>query len=211
MFGVFFVAAGFGATINGVQRTNWGHVFNISYLIGSVWVNLFEGANKTTCISCHSVVPFALARPALRKFASVSQPTEYEQKILDQTRKRVAHWKELDSPQFHLFYDFDERKKKESWGTEAVLNALILAFDDQYQGRKTSSDSTKQAFVNLWQVQNAYHAAAQSHRDLLRERAQGGPGPAAPAEAGGVAEFWRLGERLHFNLDSLRAPARVPG
>jgi len=34
--------------INGVQRTNWGHIFNISYLIGSVWVDLFEGANKTT-------------------------------------------------------------------------------------------------------------------------------------------------------------------
>jgi ABC-2 type transport system permease protein len=48
MFGVFFVAGGFGATINGVQRTNWGHLFNISYLIGSVWVDLFEGANKTT-------------------------------------------------------------------------------------------------------------------------------------------------------------------
>ena len=48
MFGVFFVAAGFGVTINDVQRTNWGHVFNISYLIGSVWVDLFEGANKTT-------------------------------------------------------------------------------------------------------------------------------------------------------------------
>jgi ABC-2 type transport system permease protein len=48
MFGVFFVAAGFGATINGVQRTNWGSVFNISYLIGSVWVNLFEGDNQTT-------------------------------------------------------------------------------------------------------------------------------------------------------------------
>ena len=48
MFGVFFVAGGFGATINGVQRTNWGHLFNISYLIGSVWVWLFEGGNKTT-------------------------------------------------------------------------------------------------------------------------------------------------------------------
>jgi squalene-hopene/tetraprenyl-beta-curcumene cyclase len=112
-----------------------------------------EGMNKTTCISCHSVVPFAVARPALRKLAAVSQPTEHEQKILDRTRKRVAHWKELDSPQFRLFYDFDDRKKKESWGTEAVLNALILAFDDHYQGRKTPSDSTKQAFINLWQVQ----------------------------------------------------------
>ena len=48
MFGVFFVAGGFGATINGVQRTNWGHLFNISYLIGSVWVQLFEGDDKTT-------------------------------------------------------------------------------------------------------------------------------------------------------------------
>jgi ABC-2 type transport system permease protein len=48
MFGVFFVAGGFGATINAVQRTNWGHLFNISYLIGSVWVRLFEGDNPTT-------------------------------------------------------------------------------------------------------------------------------------------------------------------
>ena len=48
MFGVFFVAAGFGVTVNNVQRTSWGHLFNISHLIGSVWVQLFEGANKTT-------------------------------------------------------------------------------------------------------------------------------------------------------------------
>jgi ABC-2 type transport system permease protein len=43
MFGVFFVAAGFGAAINGVQRTKWGHLLNISNLMGSVWVDLFEG------------------------------------------------------------------------------------------------------------------------------------------------------------------------
>ncbi|HEY1338536.1 MAG TPA: hypothetical protein VGF59_13555 [Bryobacteraceae bacterium] len=48
MFGVFFVAAGFGVTVNAVQRTKWGHLLNISHLIGSVWVQLFEGANKTT-------------------------------------------------------------------------------------------------------------------------------------------------------------------
>jgi ABC-2 type transport system permease protein len=48
MFGVFFVAAAFGAVINGVQRTKWGHLFNIGHLIGSVWVQLFEGSNKTT-------------------------------------------------------------------------------------------------------------------------------------------------------------------
>jgi ABC-2 type transport system permease protein len=48
MFGVFFVAAGFGVAVNQVQRTKWGHLLNISHLIGSVWVQLFEGANKTT-------------------------------------------------------------------------------------------------------------------------------------------------------------------
>jgi len=41
MFGVFFVAAGFGAAINTVQRTRWGHLFNISALVGSIWVHLF--------------------------------------------------------------------------------------------------------------------------------------------------------------------------
>lgn len=48
MFGIFFVASAFGAIVNAVQRTNWGYLFNISYLIGSIWVRLFEGDNPTT-------------------------------------------------------------------------------------------------------------------------------------------------------------------
>jgi ABC-2 type transport system permease protein len=48
MFGVFFVAGGFGATINAVLRTKWGHLFNISELIGSIWVQLFEGETHIT-------------------------------------------------------------------------------------------------------------------------------------------------------------------
>lgn len=48
VFGVFFVAAAFGATVNAVQRTNWGSLFNISYLVGSVWVQLMEGTTRTT-------------------------------------------------------------------------------------------------------------------------------------------------------------------
>jgi ABC-2 type transport system permease protein len=48
MFGVFFVAAAFGAVINGVQRTRWGNLFNISHLVGVIWVQLFEGSHNTT-------------------------------------------------------------------------------------------------------------------------------------------------------------------
>ena len=38
------------------------------------------------------------------------------------------------TPRFRLSYDFDERKKVESWGTEAILNALVLASDDRRHG-----------------------------------------------------------------------------
>jgi ABC-2 type transport system permease protein len=48
MFGVFFVGAAFGAVINAVQRTNWGSLFNIGYLVGKVWVQLMEGSNPTS-------------------------------------------------------------------------------------------------------------------------------------------------------------------
>jgi len=45
------------------------------------------------------------------------------------------------------------RNEEQSWGTEAVFNAVILAFDDRYQGRSLPSEATKQAFANLWQTQ----------------------------------------------------------
>ena len=48
MFGIFFVAAAFGATVDAVQRTKWGHILQISNLIGQVWVYLFEGNNPTS-------------------------------------------------------------------------------------------------------------------------------------------------------------------
>ncbi|HUY36873.1 MAG TPA: hypothetical protein VMV69_29410 [Pirellulales bacterium] len=112
-----------------------------------------EAETKSSCISCHTIGPYALARPALRKLTGAGRPTDYETRLLAQTKMRVEHWEELDSPKFRLLYDFDEPKKKESWGTEAVLNAVILAFDDRYEGRRVPSDSTRRALANLWKVQ----------------------------------------------------------
>src|SRR5207245_2296242 len=74
-------------------------------------------------------------------------------KLLAQTTDRVNAWAKLDTPGYRLFYDFNERKKKESWGTEAVLNALVLSFDDRYQGHTSPAATTRKAFVNLWQTQ----------------------------------------------------------
>ncbi len=116
--------------------------------------NRGEGTTRTSCVSCHSVVPYALARPVLRKLSGAVKPTEYEHKLLARTTKRVEAWSDLDTSRFGLFYEFNEAKKRESWGTEAVLNAVILAFDDRYQGRTAPSDITRRAFANLWQVQS---------------------------------------------------------
>jgi squalene-hopene/tetraprenyl-beta-curcumene cyclase len=114
-----------------------------------------EAELKTACVSCHTVGPYVLARPALRKLLGARQPTDYEKKLVEQTKLRVERWDELDSPKLRLLYDFDEQKKKESWGTEAVLNAVTLAFDDRYNARPTPSDATLLAFANLWRTQAA--------------------------------------------------------
>jgi squalene-hopene/tetraprenyl-beta-curcumene cyclase len=115
--------------------------------------NRGEGATKTTCVSCHTMLPFALARPVLRQRTGGGMPTEAEKKLLAQTRKRVENWKDLDSASYALLYSFDDQKKKESWGTEAVVNAVLLAIDDRYEGRSAPSDVTRQAFANLWKTQ----------------------------------------------------------
>jgi hypothetical protein len=130
-----------------------------------------QDETKTSCVSCHTAGPYLLARPVLRKLAGVGQPTEQEKTLVEQTRLRVEHWGELDSPRYRLMYDFDDQKKKESWGTEAVLNAVVLAFDDRYYGRQTPSDSTLRAFANLWQTQAAHgdHAGAWEWLNFLFE------------------------------------------
>jgi hypothetical protein len=55
--------------------------------------------------------------------------------------------------------------------------------------------------INLWQIQNTYHDVAHDNREMLANRPED--------DANQVAEFWRLGERLYFNLESLRATART--
>jgi squalene-hopene/tetraprenyl-beta-curcumene cyclase len=121
-----------------------------------------EGTAQSSCISCHSVLPYIFARPVLRKRAGSEPPTKQEQKLLAQTRNRVSHWKNLDTEEFGLLYDFNDRKKTESWGTEAILNAVVLGFDDRTRGRSSPSDETKQAFAHLWerQLQTGNHKGA---------------------------------------------------
>lgn len=120
----------------------------------------------TFCISCHTAVPYALARPALRKMLAEDEAPANEQRLLANVTKRVRFWSEV-AP----FYSDDKQlpvkaidarpgdiKAKESRGTEAILNALILASNDA--STESLSDDARIAFRNLWSLQEKTGGAA---------------------------------------------------
>src|SRR5438552_640114 len=111
---------------------------------------LRTGEGQTTCVSCHTVIPYALARPALRRAMKVNTPTPQAPRLVDETSRRVQTY---DSHQ--LLYDFDEDKQGESRGTEGVLYALILASAEAGQARREPRDATRRAMTRLWQLQRA--------------------------------------------------------
>jgi len=105
--------------------------------------------HETFCISCHTAVPYAMSRPALRGVLGESTPSANERRIFDNVSKRVRLWNEI-AP----FYSDSDRgvyKTAESRGTESVLNALILASRDAQSGRLSADTST--AFKNMWAEQ----------------------------------------------------------
>src|SRR6188768_1926798 len=50
---------------------------------------LRTGEGQTTCVSCHTVIPYALARPALRQATGVAPPTSQEMRLAAETLRRV--------------------------------------------------------------------------------------------------------------------------
>ncbi len=112
-----------------------------------------QGPSKTTCLSCHSFLPYLVARPALRKHSGEGEATKEEAKAIGQIKERVAHWTELDSPGWKLYYDSGPEKKRESRGTEAVLSALVLASDDRSRGLREPGEATRKALDILWSTQ----------------------------------------------------------
>jgi len=117
--------------------------------------------HETFCVSCHTAVPYAMSRPALRAALAEQGPSANERKLLDNVKKRVRLWKEV-AP-FYTDADRGVYKSVESRGTESVLNALILASTDASTAanndaskvwrRAPLSDDTRAAFENMWAEQ----------------------------------------------------------
>jgi squalene-hopene/tetraprenyl-beta-curcumene cyclase len=136
-----------------VSLSPWNSRSAAAYLDGRMaWWLTWQTASRdheTSCISCHTAMPYALARPALRSALAEREPSAPERRMLDNVVKRVRMWRDVEP-----FYPDQTRglpKTSESRGTEAILNALILAGRDAENG--TLSDDARQAFGNLWQLQ----------------------------------------------------------
>jgi squalene-hopene/tetraprenyl-beta-curcumene cyclase len=115
------------------------------------WTGWSQSArdHDTHCVSCHTALPYALGRPALRAALGEQSPSASERKMLADITKRVRLWNEVEP-----FYSDEQRgapKTAESRGTEAVLNALILANYDARQGKL--GDDTRNALDNMWALQ----------------------------------------------------------
>jgi len=108
---------------------------------------LQTGEGKVACVSCHTVVPYLLARPALRKATQMTKPTSPEARLLDNIIRRVeTGWNRAS---------MSDSKHGGQDGTEEVLNALILARHDAAEGTRRASDATRKAFRLLWETQRA--------------------------------------------------------
>ena len=156
---------------------------------GYVTAGRGAGADRTACVSCHTGVSYTLARPALRPFAPEPTPAPPERAMVAAVTLRDAHRLELDSPRFQLMYDFNDRKKVESRGTEAVLNALILARDDAAQGRTTPGAATRAALRHLWATQESTgdHTGAWAWLNFRLEPWEGDGSPAFGAALAAIA------------------------
>src|SRR5262249_7342581 len=102
--------------------------------------------HETFCASCHTVLPYALARPTLRAALGEHGPSPTEVGMLDNIKKRVRLWDEV-GPYYW------QSRTAQSRGTESVLNALILARYDALAGTFTAD--TRLAFDHMWAEQLA--------------------------------------------------------
>jgi squalene-hopene/tetraprenyl-beta-curcumene cyclase len=135
------------------QQPAWNPRAAATYLDSRTdWWQRWPNAQRdhdTACVSCHTAVPFALARPVLRAALGERELPAGERTMLSNVVKRVRLWKEVEP-----FYPDQTRglpKSSESRGTEAVMNALILSSRDAATG--VLSEDTRLAFANMWALQ----------------------------------------------------------
>jgi squalene-hopene/tetraprenyl-beta-curcumene cyclase len=106
----------------------------------------------TVCVSCHTALPYALARTRLADLSGEPRVPAPQSDLLANVRQRVRLWPQLP-PYYH-------EQPLASRGTEVVLNALILVDEDARHGHL--SPATRAALDEMWPLQTGSGAQAGS-------------------------------------------------
>ena len=130
--------------VSGADPARWSASDAAGYLDRRIdwWMNWQTSVRDhgTFCVSCHTAVPYAIARPTLHAAVEGGVRTQLEWKLLDNVARRVRMWEVVEP-----FYPDATRgvpKTLESRGTESVLNAVILTSYDARDG-KLSADGRR--------------------------------------------------------------------
>lgn len=201
------------ATDNPASTANelpWSGRAAAAYLDGRMvwWMGWPVAARDhgTFCVSCHTVAPYAMARPALRTALAEQAPSSTELKLLDNVKKRVRMWKEVEPA-----YPTEKRgvgKTEESRGTESILNAVVLVSYDMPTG-KLSPDA-RLALDNMWgeQLKTGEAAGAwswlQFHNSPWEGDSQYYGAALAAVTVGSAPGNYQFAPEIRDNLKSLR-------
>ena len=112
------------------------------------WPNA-QRDHGTVCVSCHTMVPYALSRPKLAGLLNEQTPPAPERSMLEYLQKRVSLWDQVQP--YYLDAKSGPGKSRESRATESVLNAYLLA--SRSSGSHTVDPLLRKAFDNAWTLQ----------------------------------------------------------
>ena len=135
------------------EPSGWDAKSAASYLDGRAeWWTTWSNAQRdrgTYCMSCHTTLPYALARPELRGLLSERGPSPAEQKIVGNLLTRAQNWREVEPWVPNQTRGIP--KTSESRAIESVMNALVLSRRDAPTGKL--SDDARTALGVMWSLQ----------------------------------------------------------
>jgi hypothetical protein len=151
--GIFGIATVLVRTGGPADPAGWDPKAAASYLdtraaSWAAWPNA-QRDHGTFCISCHTTLPYAMARPVLRHVLGETAPGSAENRILDNLLTRARGYKDIEP-----FYPDQTRgvpKTSESRAIESVMNALVLVTRDSERGHLSPDSQT--ALTVMWSLQ----------------------------------------------------------
>ncbi len=145
---------------HGHVRSTWDPKAAAAYLDQREgWWRQWPGSARdhgTFCVSCHTALPYALARSRLDTMVHGAAPSQEELALMSDVLKRVRLWNETQP--YYTDRNSGPNKSAQSRGTEAVLDALILASSDARAGHLSAE--TRAAFDDMWALQESTGEAA---------------------------------------------------